>query len=362
MWADNHILLDRTHSFHLKEIAHRLKNDPKSSIILMEKKGKEEWVKSEKGMHRSEFVVPFHKNQHYFSSSTPTATYTPVPISSRWKTPGSEWFYAKIYLPRDNEARFLTSCLAPIIEGITEDIKTWFYIRYREGEATHIRLRCQLKEIDDISVFLKKFHAWSNSLMQKGWIKDVHLASYEREVERYGGEILIDKAEAFFQVDSEACLSFLQLIVLKKTSLPEPILATLSLIYLLEGFGLSLEKQQFFFSQMDLKRENLEGFREWKVKLISMISILKEEDLASKNEELYAIFKIFKERKEKQTIYAIALQENAEAHLILQSIIHMHCNRLMGVDHLLEQKAYNYAAHTLSIVLRKNVLTQLHCL
>lgn len=52
--------------------------------------------------------------------------------------------------------------------------------------------------------------------------------------------------------------------------------------------------------------------------------------------------------KTQQLPYAIALQKTPHLEDILQSLMHMHCNRVLGINLLLEKKSYVYAYHALS--------------
>lgn len=98
---------------------------------------------------------------------------------------------------------------------------------------------------------------------------------------------------------------------------------------------------------MNLKKELLEGFREWKSKLTSAIFDLnhKHPDL-SRESNLFS--EIFRKRETQQNVYAVTLQKSTYIEDILQSLMHMHCNRILGIDLLPEQKSYVYAYHALS--------------
>lgn len=353
-WADHQILLDRTKHFHLKEIAIRLKLDPKTPVNLIEKKGEKELVKSNLGTHRCEFVVPFLKNKKHFTPLNIPAVLSSIDPAIRKKPPGGEWFYAKIYLPNNNEERFLTSCLSLFTQDIKNIIEKWFFIRFKEAGASHVRFRCKLKELKDLSPLLSTFHLWTENLVQKNWIREVQIGTYDREIERYGGESLIDSAETFFQADSECTFSLLDLLLSKKTQFPNYIVASLSLIHLLKSFGLSLEQQKALFNQMNLKKELLEGFREWKSKMVSVINILNHKPSSAFNEESNLFSRIFQKRELEQSSYVIALQESNHLENILMSLMHMNCNRILGIDFLLEQKAYVYASHAISTFLLQN--------
>ena len=94
--GDNRILLDIANPEHQLEIIAKIKKGIR--VVLVEKFGQEkgEWIKSERGVHFAEFVVPFLKNKKYCQASD--KIYIPKPSSPahRWKLPGSEWLYAKL--------------------------------------------------------------------------------------------------------------------------------------------------------------------------------------------------------------------------------------------------------------------------
>lgn len=332
---DHRILLDRTLPFHLKEIAHRLKTESKQTIVLTETVGESHWSQSEQGFHRSECVVPFLKNRDYANKPSTPPSDSQVSQKCRWKLPGSEWVYAKLYLKRENEVRFLVQCLGPFVHSIRELIDQWFFVRYQDQEGSHIRLRLKSKKPDLIGEIYSHFHNWTCFLMEKKNIKEVLIGSYEREVERYGGEALIETAENFFAADSLTTLRLLEGLQTKKITLPNYLIATLSVLDMLKGFDISFKEQIALFSSMNLDKKRLEGFREWKSELLAGV-------------QNNYLAEIFETRYAAQRLYASALRDHPEAYQIVSSLLHMNCNRLMGVDLALEQKSYLFASHTLA--------------
>ena len=208
-----------------------------------------------------------------------------------------------------------------------------------------------MKEVSNLGDILEELHLWTSELVQKGWIKEVELGSYEREIERYGGPQLIDLMETFFQTDSERVCLLLQLCLAKQVDVPEYIVAVISLIDLLINFGLSLEAQQALFSQMNLNNESLQGFREWKPKLMPAISYLFNPNRIVLNapEEFEPLFEAL-EAGRNEFIYSNVLDNVPNASSIFHSLMHMHCNRLLGIDHKMEQKVYSYCQNALTIM------------
>lgn len=334
--ADHRILLDTLNSSHLKEITRRLKNNPQSFLVLMEKRGK---ITSG---YQHEFVVPFLKTKEYrpFPEENNSITSFQAPLKK--EPPGDKWLYAKIYNPKKQENRLLLTCLPSLLQNFGKEISSWFFIRYTDGDGSHIRFRCKARQA--FGGPLDIFHTWAKDLMDRGWVRDLCLGSYERENDRYGGEQCIDLAEEFFCADSEAVLGLLNIFYSKKIDLSLDVLASWSLIDLLHGFGLSFENQELFIQEVNKGADKslLGGFRIWKDKLLS--------HLLASSHEASQVFEIFSKRRKKQFNYAQAIKGLSDQKTILRSLLHMHCNRLLGTDRNLEQKALFYAGHAVKTI------------
>ncbi len=121
--------------------------------------------------------------------------------------PGSEWLYVKLFtgtatadkvLPR--VARAVASSLA--VGGADQ----WFFIRYADPDW-HLRLRVHGAPDRLLHETLPLLHRVVAPLLDTGQLWRVQLDTYEREVERYGGEAGICLAERVFHADSDAVLA-----------------------------------------------------------------------------------------------------------------------------------------------------------
>jgi thiopeptide-type bacteriocin biosynthesis protein len=353
--GDNRILLDRHHPQHRQEISIRLKQDP--MIRLVEKIGEEkgEWVTSGLGSHLTEFVAPFIKNKKYSLNPQIISPlpYQPVPSTTRWKLFGSEWLYVKFYLSQENEMRFIVQHLSVLTHYLlTENIvQDWFFVRYADP-TPHIRVRFRANSEKIISKLTPLLHQWCHSLLHDHLFRDIQISIYDREIERYGGEQLIEDAEAFFCADSATAINLLQLLADKKIPIPDYVVAALSLIDLLNGFGMSLADMCKFLK--NTPKDELKGFREWRSPLSTLVGAYFNFDHAAPNEEAVLLHQAFQKRKTAQQQLTIKMADLQNQGLlsslpatIQDSILHMHCNRLMGISGALEKKARAFALHTL---------------
>lgn len=339
--GDQHLLLDLRHPACLKEIEHKLKKG--ESLQFIEEIDKA-WIKSEKGHHFAEIVVPFIKNPSLtFNHPLVAYPYFSVPIEERWKFLGSEWLYIKAYRPREGMDRFIVQQLSLLVDQLSLEEPSWFFVRYSDPEP-HLRLRLRIPSVqsDVITVLKNMTKEW----MEAGLIKNVILASYEREVERYGGLSLINAAEDIFCADSKAVSLLLCALLNKDIDTPVPILYALSVLSFLNDLNLSLEDKILVLSYHPADQKELTGFREHKNALLQIANALKS-DFPEHAEAsvLKAGSQIRQSAISKFQSQSMLLPKKTSIE-IYRSLIHMHCNRL-GCDSKAEKRAGLYARQIL---------------
>lgn len=331
---EQRILIDIHHSAHIQEIVQRLQKGELIQFCEKINQAKGTWVNSTKGRHFSEFVIPFLKNKQC-ASAQPLSLfpYCSLDTFERWKIPGGEWLFLKLYLNKENENNFLVGELAPFADAMKEKgiLQNWFFVRYRDAK-NHLRVRFKFASSE---CYLKEIQTWLAQLFQQNWIHDIQISGYEREIERYGGIKSIDDIESFFYEDTQTALDRIYAMTSKKTVLPDFIIGALSILELLNRFGLSRSDQIVFLTRIHPNRDHLSGFREWKKFLFKEM-----ENMSSRKTTTHPLF-------DKLTTLGNLKKITQTPQAILASLIHMHCNRLFGLDLLLEEKTYEYALHTL---------------
>ena len=122
---------------------------------------------------------------------------------------GQEWLYYKIYCGVKTADALLLEIIKPLTEKLIENkiIDTWFFIRYSDPDP-HLRVRFHLLDLNAIGSVLIKVKTLLNPYFDNKQIWDMQLATYQRELERYGANT-ISEAEAFFFYDSKIILSIM---------------------------------------------------------------------------------------------------------------------------------------------------------
>lgn len=161
-------------------------------------------VTGPEGVFANEVQIPF-VTKRATQLNAPASTLRPA--GRRSFAPGSEWLYVKLYSGPGMADGLLSEVVAPIVTEATArgEIDSWFFIRYSDPES-HLRLRLHGDPRSLTGELLPRLHASINDQIEARSVWKMQLDTYEREVERYGGDDGILCAEQFFFHDSQAIL------------------------------------------------------------------------------------------------------------------------------------------------------------
>jgi thiopeptide-type bacteriocin biosynthesis protein len=135
----------------------------------------------------------------------PTQRSAAAPCTRRFP-PGSEWLYVKLFTGTATADQVLLPVARAIGSSLADGgADQWFFIRYGDPDW-HLRLRVHGTPDRLLHEMLPLLHRVTEPLLDAGLVWRVQLDSYEREVERYGGEAGIRLAERVFHADSDAVL------------------------------------------------------------------------------------------------------------------------------------------------------------
>lgn len=125
---------------------------------------------------------------------------------------GDSWLYYKIYTGPKTSDMILTDIIKPIAESLIQEniIDKWFFIRYTDPKH-HIRLRFHHRDPRNTEKIIIHLQPYLTKLLNQDLIWKIQVDTYTRELERYGTNT-IELTETLFCHDSEAIISFLELI------------------------------------------------------------------------------------------------------------------------------------------------------
>lgn len=125
--------------------------------------------------------------------------------------PGSRWLYAKLYTGSTTADDILQGPIRQLVQRYGQEIHRWFFIRYNDPDF-HLRVRFSVPDDGLRWDLQQRLSALATQLREQGFIWDLQLATYEPEIERYGGREGLNLCEQIFHQDSAAVLAMLPLL------------------------------------------------------------------------------------------------------------------------------------------------------
>ncbi|MCP1308120.1 lantibiotic dehydratase [Paenibacillus tyrfis] len=359
VYTDHRILLDLENKEFIDEVRKELLAN--QHVVFHEMTGsfEERWVSGTGGRYNMECVVQLEKRQDSSRS---------VPISPIVKTcskeemvklPGSDWLFVKLYGGEDRQDEFITGAIVEFAESAlqNEAVDSWFYMRYKDP-APHIRLRFHGQPNVLLGKLLPSLHDWANACMKEGLIQKLSIDTYEREVGRYGGLACISDAERVFFGDSRAAAALIRLLRYTSNEWPNYVVAAASAIQIMSEFGLNYSEQLDVLNRMIDKNDYRDDYRPWRREMISVLGSDQWQELR-KRPGGETILQSFEHRSAALRAYGERVAEEKrnrrlwnETPNIISSLMHMHCNRLLGINQDLEKKSLAFAGHALDSLLQ----------
>jgi len=202
--GDNKLLID-------------IKNKILLNILINEIKKNEHLILTEclydptKDEKSNEIIVPiFRKNLKKSKNNIKNINSHNI---QRKFIPADNWLFYKIYAGTNTLNKILLELVEPFIYTLKKKklIKNWFFIRFSDPEP-HLRIRLEISDNKNeknisqiISIFNLKFkkHVYNSSIWK------IELSTYNREIERYQGELILFSEKVFYY-DSEMVIKLLK--------------------------------------------------------------------------------------------------------------------------------------------------------
>jgi thiopeptide-type bacteriocin biosynthesis protein len=184
--------------------------------------------------HAHEVVVPLVATRA--SAESPLARRPPTRVdgSGHGHLPGgpaSRWLFAKVFVPPDRQDQALAGHLPRLLDDLGDPL--WWFVRYRSATEPHqLRLRIAVAGPDRYGDCLAAVGAWVDRLRRAGLGGRLALDTYYPEVGRYGDGAATAAAEQVFAADSALVLA-----QLRHHSVSDPVAVTAAdLVDIARGF------------------------------------------------------------------------------------------------------------------------------
>jgi thiopeptide-type bacteriocin biosynthesis protein len=355
-YGDNRLLLDLESEPQAEQLRAEVRKLTEGTQLRLQEAlpaPEQAWATGPGGHFITELMVPLVLRTGRASSDAGAVRIKPpvYTAADRLRPPGSEWLLAKLYCPRVFENELLTGPVAEFCEealatGAADD---WFFIRYADPDP-HLRLRFRGAPERLTGDLVPRICAWAETLIRSGMGTRLSFDTYERELERFGGQAGTEVAEAIFGADSRAVLEILRLSRDAVLDMDLTALAVLTIDDLLAGLGAS-------------EAERIEWYRnragphsagdEYRRRKDSLRSLLGDPEGIQNQRGGDAVARVLAAQRRESEAAKQRLDELEAAGLLFQpktqlfsSYVHLHCNRLLGVDRMAEEQALGLLART----------------
>jgi lantibiotic biosynthesis protein len=370
--ADNRLLLDLDDAACIEllrdELA-RLADD--GSLLLQEALPGlgDAWVEGPNGRHIVELVVSLvlrarrrpgadtsgalsrHRASRSHSQQTHPVGTLSTPNDARVRPPGSDWLYLKLYCPPAAQDDLIGGALREFTQilpraGMSD---CWFFVRYADP-LPHLRVRFHGNPDMLVSTLLPQLSRWANDLVLDGVCERFAFDTYERELERYGGNDGTSLAEAIFTVDSIAVAELLQWMATHSDPPDRLTLAILSVDDMLASLGFDERaRHEFYLARATLSAEDGQEYRKRKTTLARLFESANGGPPDGADPEIARILAA-RHRDLNPVASELAILEDqgilpTPRTVLYANYVHMHCNRL-GTGPALEQQALQLLRRT----------------
>ena len=254
-------------------------------------------------------------------------------IDEREKLPFNEWLYLKMYISTNRQDEFLISYL-PKVQKIVGDFGgELFFLRYSDP---YPEIRLRLKSQDLFLVYNSIFKVLV-SCRENRILSNFDISTYDQEIERYGGIEGLKLSEKIFCLDSKSIPYLLSLAKDDNNDLTLDDLSILTGYLFLKWFFRNNNKKILKFLNLvspEKTKENINEKLKYYQKIISNHFYMRE--LLNTSDFNYL----------EKAIDDLGSQIQSEEFdpqmtvLIVDSIIHVHNNRLIGINRDKEKDIY----------------------
>ncbi|WP_242257949.1 lantibiotic dehydratase [Streptococcus thoraltensis] len=332
--SDNRMLINRNNPLdnQLFEDILRKSANKNEELCLSECIFDSHFVKKESTTHVADIVVPvFVKDEfkeiRYIKEKLPEV----IPTNVRQKVPFDEWLYFKLYMSADRQEEFLSDTMPQILNLVKSDDGMSFYIRYTDPKF-HIRLRVRTQ---NLYKSFEKIQEIFQLCVKNKLVSNIDISTYDREIERYGGLKRIFLVEEIFCLDTEIVINSLSLIRQKRLDLtPEDLAIIFNYIYL-KSFFKDDNKKIIQFLEFACPDHVDSQNRDKNRNTVLIDSYIIKGYLIDLLPELSKLRRKLKELSDS----CIHLSDDC-TYVIYDSVIHVHNNRLFGIEREKETKTY----------------------
>lgn len=307
------------------------------------------WLEGPDGHHACEIIVPILL-QGAKKRTSPHNAITLPPNETWIKHPGSEWLSLELGVPPARQESLIAGPLSLFARSLVSQklVEQWFYVRYLEADRHHVRFRLQGDPVRLCATAMPAVSAFLQNLVEMAWISDFEYRTYSREIGRYGGDASLRRIEDLFCADSDWTSELLDFFRRRRLTIRRESLVAWSAYELIRALGLAEPG-----SITTLRSNPVDGHNSGKIYRADQDFLLAAFS-GHAAEWMGALSVAILARNRVASEVGMALREMFKTgagtkfyRKLASNIIHMHCNRFLGVDREAEGVAMRLVERTL---------------
>jgi thiopeptide-type bacteriocin biosynthesis protein len=249
---------------------------------------------------------------------------TPVVTNTHGHLPGATWLSAKMFTHPERMNEIITENLPGLLATLDTPVCWW--LRYRSPQETdHLRLRLRTTP-DHYAECLKVVGEWAQRMRHEGLVGRLVIDPYYPEVGRYGHGEALDAAENVFAADSTAVAAQLRH---QPTTDPDLALVVANMVGIIGAFYGDPDEAMDWLAATPVPAAApiARAVTERAIRLATDPAALWS--LLGREAE---IGQSWEHRGNTLASYRKALPPEANTDVALESLLHMHHNRAIGID------------------------------
>ncbi|MGQ0778888.1 MAG: lantibiotic dehydratase [Pseudonocardiales bacterium] len=241
-------------------------------------------------------------------------------------SPGATWLSAKIYTHPERMNEIIAEHL-PTLPAALDDEPSCWWLRYHSPQETdHLRLRIRTDR-DYYAACANAVGEWTQRMRQAGMVGRLVIDTYYPEIGRYGNGEAMDAAEDVFAADSHLVATALR--DLPVTAVHPTALAVANMVHIVSGFFGDLAEAMDWLAARSVPAtpKTDRAVTDQAIRLATDTGTLPE----------LPGWKGAVELARQARVYALAayrkqLPPETDVDRVLESLLHMHHNRAIGID------------------------------
>jgi thiopeptide-type bacteriocin biosynthesis protein len=240
-------------------------------------------------------------------------------------SPHASWLCAKIHTHPERLSEIIAGHLPRLLAELDGEPPVWF-VRYRDPRETdHLRLRVRVETSAAFAAHAAAVASWTEELRVDGLAGRLLFDTYYPEVGRYGDGEAMDAAEAVFAADSLAAVAEL---TCPPADVPSRAMTALNMLDIAEAFLGSMAQATGWLADRPVRRAPATD----RVAADHAVRLARRgvpRELPDWPTHLRDAWRV---RAHALASYRKALPPDVDIDSVLEALIHLHHNRVRGID------------------------------